>query len=442
MTYRYEVCRFLPQFLRSQYLVVLLVVLEVFEGEDARLRLLGLLLSVGGQHVGVGELVEGVDDLGGLVLDDCQEDQQVGLGNGLRTADLLHHLPVALDGLEDALDEPHDAARLFLAVLVLALGVAQVALDCAEAVLHFEEEALLLVDGGGLALSQFLPEFGDFELELFDLVALEVDELEHLEVLLLVLAEDAEQLVEVVDLGGGLDLGEVLPELLDLLHLLRALLGLLHELVLGGEVVVLRVVAGVVVDALGLLGEGGELDLLHEVADLLDFLFELGGLLLGLLLEGSDLVVGLVPVLVGVVGLLDDVRHLLPLLVQLALQLLVEVVEDHPLLPQTVDHQLQVLVHRDGLVELLVGLVQPVLQDLYLLLQVGLALRSRIDAEAVLFLLDDLLLEVADVHVDVLLRLLLLLDGVGDLAQELLHVLHTVAVLALAVLFVVDLRLG
>jgi hypothetical protein len=46
------------------------------------------------------------------------------------------------------------------------------------------------------------------------------------------------------------------------------------------------------------------------------------------------------------------------------------------------------------------------------------------------------------VRVDVLLRLLLLLDGVGDLVQELPHVLEVVAELAFVVLFVVDLGLG
>jgi hypothetical protein len=218
--------------------------------------------------------------------------------------------------------------------------------------------------------------------------------------------------------------------------------GVLEELALGGEVVVVRVRVGVVGVGVGLLGEGGELDLLHEVADLLDLLVELGRLLLRLLLQRGDLVVGLVAVLVGVVGLLDDVRHLLALLVQLGLQLLVEVVEDDALLPQGVDEQLEVLVDRDGLVELLVGLVEPVLQDLDLLLQVGLALGARVDAQAVLLLLDDLLLEVADVHVDVLLRLLLLLDGVGDLGQELLHAVEVLAELGVAGAVVVDLGLS
>ena len=172
-----------------------------------------------GEHVGVGELVEGADNLRGLVLDDCEEDEQVGLGDGARPPDLLHHLAVALDRLEDAFDQPHYPPRLLLATAIPPLCLLEVDLHRAQVLLEVEQEALLVVEGRRLALSQLLPQTGNFKLEFLDFVALEVDELEHLEVLLLIPAEDAQQLVEVVDLRRRLDLREVLPELLDLLHL-------------------------------------------------------------------------------------------------------------------------------------------------------------------------------------------------------------------------------
>ena len=58
-------------------------------------------------------------------------------------------------------------------------------------------------------------------LQLLNLVALQVDELEHLEVLFLVLAENPQQLLEVRYLCRSLNLRKVLAKLLDLLHLLR-----------------------------------------------------------------------------------------------------------------------------------------------------------------------------------------------------------------------------
>lgn len=151
------------------------------------------------------------------------------------------------------------------------------------------------------------------------------------------------------------------------------------------------------------------------MADFLDFLFELACFLLGLLLEGVDLVVCLVSVFVGIVCLLDDISHFLSLLVQLVLQFFVQIIEDNSLLPQAVDHQFEFLVDRDGLIELLVGLVQSILQDLYLLLEVVLALCSRIAPQTVLFLLDDLLLKVGDMDVNIFLGFLLFLDGVSNL---------------------------
>jgi hypothetical protein len=144
--------------------------------------------------------------------------------------------------------------------------------------------------------------------------------------------------------------------------------GVLDELALRCQIVMVRLGVGVVLDGFGLFGEGGKLDLLHEVAYLLDLLIELRGLLLGLLLERSYLVV----------GLLDDVRHLLPLLVQLRFQFFVQVIKDNSFLSQRIDQQLQILIDRYALVELLVRLIQSILQDLYLLLQVGLALSSRV----------------------------------------------------------------
>lgn len=117
----------------------------------------------------------------------------------------------------------------------------------------------------------------------------------------------------------------------------------------------------VVLQRFSLLGIGRKLDLFHEVTYLLDFLIKLRGLLLGLLLERSDLVVGLVPVLIGVIGLLDDIRHLLALLVQLGFQLLVQIVKDNPLLSQRIDQQLQLLIDSDSLIEFLVRFVEPIL---------------------------------------------------------------------------------
>lgn len=106
---------------------------------------------------------------------------------------------------------------------------------------------------------------------------------------------------------------------------------------------------------------GGQLALENHMAQLFEFLLEVESLLLGLLLHGLHLVSGDIPLLVGSVGLLDNVSHGLPLLLQLLLQLLVEGVEDLALPSQTLDDLFELSVEGNRLVELLVGLVQPVL---------------------------------------------------------------------------------
>ena len=151
------------------------------------------------------------------------------------------------------------------------------------------------------------------------------------------------------------------------------------------------------------------------MTDLFDLLFKISGLLFGLLLQRVDLSVGLVPVFIGIVGLLNDICHLLSFLMQLTLQLFVEIVKDDSFLSQTIDHKFKLLVDCDGLVELLVGLVESILQNFDLFLKVVQILSPRIDAVAVLLLFDDLLLEVGDVDINILLGFLFLLNGVGNL---------------------------
>lgn len=119
-----------------------------------------------------------------------------------------------------------------MAALVFGLGLLEPVLNQSEVVLHFQQVLFLFVHSVVLAMAEFLLELGYLELQLFDFIALQVDELEHLEVLFLVFAENAQQLIEVVNLSCRLDLCEVLSKLLYLFHLLGALLGLFDKLVL------------------------------------------------------------------------------------------------------------------------------------------------------------------------------------------------------------------
>ena len=58
------------------------------------------------------------------------------------------------------------------------------------------------------------------ELQLLNLIALQVDKFEHLKILFLVSAENFEQLIKIIDLGGCLNLGKVFSILLNFFHLL------------------------------------------------------------------------------------------------------------------------------------------------------------------------------------------------------------------------------
>gem|GEM_PF-6604506 len=57
-------------------------------------------------------------------------------------------------------------------------------------------------------------------LKFFDLIALEIDKLKHLEVLFFIFTKDSQQLLEILYLSSGLDFSEILTEFLDFLHLL------------------------------------------------------------------------------------------------------------------------------------------------------------------------------------------------------------------------------
>jgi hypothetical protein len=70
-----------------------------------------------------------------------------------------------------------------------------------------------------VAIVDFLSEFRNLVFKLLNLIALQVDKLEHLEVFLLILAKYSQEFLKVLDLGGSLDLGKVLSELLYLFHL-------------------------------------------------------------------------------------------------------------------------------------------------------------------------------------------------------------------------------
>lgn len=143
-----------------------------------------------------------------------------------RAPDLLRHISVTLNSLENAFDKAHDSPCLLLTTAVFCLSILEIGLNSSQIIFHSKQKLLFVIESGCLSLAELLPQSGDLEFQFFDLVALQVDELEHLEVLLFIPAENSEQFVKIVDLCCCFDLREVLPELLDLLHLLRTLLRL------------------------------------------------------------------------------------------------------------------------------------------------------------------------------------------------------------------------
>ena len=162
------------------------------------------------QHVNVGQLVEAVHYLAGLLLNDRQEHQQVALGDCFSPTYFLDHLPVALDSLKQPLHQSHDALRLLLSQPVVFFCLLQLLAEGLQTLLHFSNELLLLIVGPFRVLLELLAQLGHLVLQLLYLVALQVHKLKHLEVLLLVLSKNPQQLLEVVDLSSCLNLGEVL----------------------------------------------------------------------------------------------------------------------------------------------------------------------------------------------------------------------------------------
>jgi hypothetical protein len=78
-----------------------------------------------------------------------------------------------------------------LAIFIPRFGLLEVSLNRLKAILQLKQELLLLVKRRCLALPQILSQPGHLKLQFLYLVTLQVDELEHLEVFLLVLTEDS-----------------------------------------------------------------------------------------------------------------------------------------------------------------------------------------------------------------------------------------------------------
>jgi hypothetical protein len=85
----------------------------------------------------------------------------------------------------------------------------------------------------------------------------------------------------------------------------------------------------------------------------------------------------------------------------------------------------------------LIGFIQSVFKNLDLFLKTAEIFCSGVDPEAVLLLLDNLLLKVGDVHVNILLSFLFLLDRVRNFVEELFHAFGGKPVFGLIVLLVV-----
>lgn len=171
------------------------------------------------------------------------------------------------------------------------------------------------------------------------------------------------------------------------------------------------------------------------MGDFFQLLLEVNCFLLGVLTQDIDIVIGSVPLFVGIVGLLDDIGHGFPLVLQFLLQLIIESIEDLPLLPKPLDITLQLLVEGYSLIELLIRLVQPVLQDPDLFLQVHLDLRSTIIPPEVVLLLHYLLLEIGDMCPSEILLLSLLLDLLLD-ALDLVGLLYLLVLVHLPLLLI------
>jgi hypothetical protein len=116
-----------------------------------------------------------------------------------------------------------------------------------------------------------------------------------------------------------------------------------------------------------------------------------------------NLAIGLIAILVSRISLLNDVGHFLSLFMQFFLELLVQIIKDNSFTSKTIDDLSQFPVHSDGLIELLISLIESVFENLDLLLKSTLILGSGIVATHIILLLNDLLLKVNDMDIRLLL---------------------------------------
>jgi hypothetical protein len=177
------------------------------------------------------------------------------------------------------------------------------------------------------------------------------------------------------------------------------------------------------------------------VTHFFDFLLEINALLFGLLLHRLNLIAGLVPIFISVVRLLNNVGHFFSFLMQFTFEFFVKVVKDDPFFSERVDDVFEVFVDGDGLIVLLIGLVESIFEDFDLFLEIGFVLCAGVDASTVLLFFNDFFLEVGNMNVDVILNLYFFLNDGCDFGKKLFHALNGVMI-GVGRLFIIDFGLS
>jgi len=225
-SYWYEVCCFLTQFFDSQDFVILLVILKILKCQKRRLTHAQSLRQVSGQHVRIRKAIECFHNRNSFVLNNSQKHKKIWFRNSFGPTNFFDDLSVALYCLEDSLNDSHNWPGIFLVGTILRINILEVIFNWFEVIFHLVEENIFLSWLNVLIFWFLFSQATNFEFKLLNLIALQIDELEHLKILLFVSTENTKKFIKVINLCSSFDFGKIFSKLLNFFHLLWTFLGL------------------------------------------------------------------------------------------------------------------------------------------------------------------------------------------------------------------------
>jgi len=101
-----------------------------------------------------------------------------------------------------------------LANFIFAFSLSEIILNIFKTVLHLEQKLLFFIDVHALAFPKLIFQLSYFKLKFLYFITLKINKFKHLKILLLIFAENAQQLIKIIDLSCSFNFCEILSKFL------------------------------------------------------------------------------------------------------------------------------------------------------------------------------------------------------------------------------------